>query len=332
MSVQLRTTYLGLELANPLVLAASPLGGEVQMLERLENAGAGAAVLGSLFAEQIDSDREQFCGTAWFGSVAQSPPAWAGGLSEYNAGPESYLRHITAAKAAVSIPIIASLNASSMGNWMDFARLIQDAGADALELNIYFVPVDPNMSGSEIEDRYVEIVAAVRSQISIPLAVKIGPYFSSLPHMAQRLVAAGANGLVLFNRFLQPDIDLHSLKVDSRLVLSSQDELRLPLRWMGILRGQLAVSLAASTGIHTAEDALKMILAGADVTMLATALLKHGPRYLTTLLDELRGWLEARGYSSLDEVRGALSQHRCSAPGVFERANYATALVGFVSC
>jgi dihydroorotate dehydrogenase (fumarate) len=330
MTTDLRTTYLGLKLPSPLIASASPLTGEVHMLQRLEDAGAAAAVLGSLFAEQIESDREAFCGTAWFGSVAQSPPAWASDLSEYNSGPDSYLRHIAAAKAAVRMPIIASLNATHLGNWVDFARLIQQAGADALELNIYFVPVDPGMPGAAIEDRYIELVSAVRAQISIPLAVKIGPVFSSLPNMAQRIVRAGADGLVLFNRFLQPDIDLHTLKVDPKLMLSLRDELRLPLRWIGILRGQLTAALAASTGIHTAEDVVKMILVGADVTMLASVLLTHGPNYLTTLLEELTGWLERHRYGSLNELRGLLSQNRCSSPGEFERADYAAALASFV--
>jgi dihydroorotate dehydrogenase (fumarate) len=331
MCADLKTTYLGLALRNPLVVAACPLTGHLQMLKRLEDAGAAAAVLGSLFAEQIDFERAEYCGVAWGGAVAQSPPAWAYGLNDYNSGPDSYLRHITAAKSALSMPIIGSLNASRGGDWFDFARLMEQAGADAVELNIYFVPTDPHLSGDEVEDRYVEIVAAVRSQISIPLAVKIGPYFSSLPHMASRLVAAGADGLVLFNRFLQPEIDLATMEVASKLALSTPDELRLPLRWIGILSGQLPASLAASTGIHTADDIVKLILAGADVTMTASALIEHGPAYLTTLLDGLTGWLAQRGSSSVADIRGLLSQHRCAHPGAFERANYARALADFVA-
>jgi dihydroorotate dehydrogenase (fumarate) len=243
MNVDLHTTYLGLSLRNPLVVAACPLTAEVQMLQRLEEAGAAAAVTGSLFAEQIEFDRAEYCGTAWYGAVAQSPPGWAYALSEYNTGPDGYLRHIAAAKRAVRMPIIGSLNATACGDWIAFARLIQEAGADALELNIYLVPSDPELSGDEIEDHYVELVAAVRSQISIPLAVKIGPYFSSLPHIARRLLGAGADGLVLFNRFLQPDIDLRTLEVASKLVLrhltnyvfrcagSESCEGKPPLRW-----------------------------------------------------------------------------------------------------
>lgn len=331
MCIDLSTNYLGLTLSSPLVVSASPMTSEVQMLLRLEEAGASAAVLGSLFTEQIELDREAFCGTAWFGSVAQSPPSWASDLAEYNAGPESYLRHIAAAKRSVRMPIIASLNATTFGRWIDFVPLLEQAGADALELNIYFVPSDPSLSGSEVEDRYVELVSTVRAQISIPLAVKVGPYFSSLPHMARRLVEAGANGLVLFNRFLQPDIDLYTLKVDSKIVLSGSDELRLPLRWIGILRGQVAASLAASTGIHTAEDALKMILVGADVTMMASALMRHGPQHLRSVRDDLTAWLSERGLDSIEDIRGVHSQHRSSDPGAFERANYASALAGFVS-
>jgi dihydroorotate dehydrogenase (fumarate) len=326
MSVDLRTEYLGLTLSNPLVVAACPLTAEVQMLQRLEEAGAAAAVTGSLFAEQIEFDRAEYCGTAWFGAVAQSPPHWAYALSEYNSGPDGYLRHIAAAKRAVRMPIIGSLNATACGDWIVFSRLIEEAGADALELNVYLVPSDAEISGDEIEDRYVELVAAVRSQISIPLAVKIGPYFSSLPHMARRLVEAGADGLVLFNRFLQPDIDLCTLEVAPRLVLSSSDELRLPLRWIGILHNQLPASLAASTGLHTADDVMKLVLAGADVTMLASALIQRGPAYLTTVLHELAQGLQHRGFMSLDHVRGLASKERCSNPAAYERANYAKAL------
>ena len=211
MGVDLRTAYLGLDLRNPFVVGASPLTAETQMLKRLEDAGAAAAVMGSLYAEQIDFDRADYAGQSWYGASGHTPPAWAYALSEYNSGPDSFLRGISTAKRAVRMPIFASLNATHCGDWVAFARLIQEAGADALELNIYFVPSDVELSGDEVEDRYVELVAAVRSQISIPLAVKIGPYFSSLPHMARRLITAGADGLVLFNRFYQPDIDIKSI-------------------------------------------------------------------------------------------------------------------------
>lgn len=328
MSIDLKMSYLGITLRNPLIVAACPLTAHLQMLKRLEDGGAAAAVVGSLYAEQIDFERAEYGSPASLGVVAQ-PPLWAHGLSEYNSGPDSYLRHIAAAKEAVSIPIIGSLNAAGGGDWIDFARLIQQVGADALELNIYSVPSDPQLSGSEIEERYVEMVAAVRAQISIPLAVKIGPFFTSLPHLVHRLIAAGADGLVLFNRFLQPDIDLASMEVTSKLMLSSRDELRLPLRWIGILSGQVSASLAASTGIHTAEDVVKLVLAGADAMMLASALIEHGPAYLNTLLDDLTAWLALRGCTSLQELKGLLSQHRCANAGAFERADYARALTEF---
>ena len=331
MSVDLRCRYLGLSLRNPLVVAASPLTTQMHMLQRLEDAGAAAAVMGSLFAEQIDFERAQYPGAAWFGTLSQSAPGWAHDLDNYNSGVDSYLQRIAAAKEAVQIPIIGSLNATGYGDWVDCARLIQQVGADALELNIYFVPTDPELSSDEVEDRYIELVAAVRSQITIPLAVKIGPYFSSLPHMARRLAAAGADGLVLFNRFLQPDIDLEQLAVTPKLVLSSRDELRLPLRWIGILHGQIDLSLAASTGVHTGDDVLKLLLAGADVTMLASALIQHGPGYLSTVLDQVTNWLDRRGCTSVEQIQGLLSQHRCTNPGEFERANYAQALAAFAT-
>jgi dihydroorotate dehydrogenase (fumarate) len=230
----------------------------------------------------------------------------------------------------VTIPVIGSLNGTSRGGWVRYAKLIQEAGADALELNIYVVATDPRQTSADVEARYIDLVAAVRASVSIPLAVKIGPFFSSLPNMAGRLVEAKADGLVLFNRFLQPDIDLETLMVAPNLVLSTSDELRLPLRWIAILRGQLDVSIAATTGVHTAPDVLKLLLAGADVTMLASALFRHGADHIRTLLDGIRSWLEEKEYVSVAQMKGSLSQKNCPDPGALERANYVKTLVNFI--
>lgn len=331
MSVDLSTQYLGLRLKNPLVVAASPLTTQLHMLERLEQAGAAAAVMSSLFEEQIRHEASDVGehGLAAAEGYVEPLAVVSRDLDEYNAGADSYLRRIEAAKKAVSIPLIGSLNGAHRGGWTRFARLIQDAGADALELNIYFVPTEPTITGSQVEDEYVALLSEIRSQVSIPLAVKLGPYFSSLPNMARRLVEAGADGLVLFNRFLQPDIDLETLAVAPRLVPSSRDELRLPLRWIAILRDQLSASLAGTSGVHFAEDVLKLLLAGADVVMLASVLIHRGPGILTTLLAEVAHWLEGRGYQSVAQIKGLASQRRCSCSTAYERANYAKALASF---
>lgn len=329
MSVDLTTNYLGFKLRNPLVVSACPLSMEVYALERLEAAGASAAVLASLFEEQIESE--------WHSPISHAPGDRGGSaaglvdhgeLYDYNSGPDAYLRHIAAAKRALSIPVIGSLNGTSpRGGWVRFAKLIEQAGADALELNVYFVPTSPDRSAADIEQRYLDLVAAVRREISIPLAVKIGPFFSSLPNMAWRLLEAGANGLVLFNRFLQPDIDLDTLEVSPNLVLSSRDELRLPLRWIAILRGQTEASLAATSGIQCAEDMIKLLLAGADVGMLASALIRQGPDHLAKMLSDMTNWLAQKGFGSVQEIKGLLSQRRGPDPGAFERVNYMRTLM-----
>lgn len=326
MSVDLSTRYLGLKLKNPLVIAASPLSTQLYSLQRLEEAGAAAAVMASVFQEQIDSE-----------GLPPHPPAPADSclatelinyreMYDYNAGPDACLRHLEIAKRTLSIPIISSLNGTAPGRWVGMAKSMQDAGADALELNIYFMPTRLAQTSEMVEAAYVDLVAAVRSTISIPLAVKIGPFFSSLPNMAQRLIEAGADGLVLFNRFLQPDIDMDALEVTPNLVLSSRDELRLPLRWIAILREQVQVSLAATSGIHFAEDALKLVFAGADVAMIASALIRNGPGHLSVMLREMSWWLEHKHFASIEQIKGSLSQHRCPNPGAFERANYMRAV------
>jgi dihydroorotate dehydrogenase (fumarate) len=331
MSVDLRTRYLGLELENPLVVSACPLTAQVETLCRLEEAGAAAAVMPSLFEEQIVHDQMEFF--EYYEDPANSfreALTYFPELETYNPGPDSYLRSIEAAKAAVTMPIIGSLNGTSRGGWIRYARMIQEAGADALELNIYLVATDPEHSAADVEARYLELVRSVRETVSIPMAVKIGPFFSSLPHLARRLVQSGADGLVMFNRFLQPDIDLETLAVRPNLVLSTSDELRLPLRWIAILRGQLEISLAATSGVHTPQDVLKLLLAGADVTMSASALYKNGPGHIRTLLEGVRFWLEEKEYRSVAQMKGSVSQQHSRDPEAFERANYVKTLTNFI--
>ena len=330
MGADLRTRYMGLELATPIVAAASPLSGTLDGLLALEDAGASAVVLQSLFEEQIkhhelqiDSILESF--TDSFPEARDFFPA----LDGYNTGPESYLKLVEDAKAQLHVPVIGSLNGTSSGGWTRYARLIEESGADALELNIYFVSADARTSAADVEARYVELVADVARSISIPLAVKIGPYFSSLPNLALKLSAAGARGLVLFNRFLYPDISLQRMRVVPTLHLSSSEEALMPLRWIAILSGQVPVSLAASSGIHSAQEVVKLLLAGADVTMLASALLRRGPAHLRQVTAGLSSWLEEHEYASVEEMKGSFSQASSPDPGAFERANYMRSLVDF---
>ena len=328
----LRTRYLGLELANPVVPSASTLSSRIDTLKRLQDAGAAAVVMQSLFEEQIEHeeieiDRMLEAGAHSFPEAITYVPE----LEDYNIGPDAYLRHLEQTKEELEIPVIGSLNGASKGGWVRHAKLIRDAGADALELNIYYVAADPNLTSAEVEQRYIGLVAAVRSSVDIPLAVKVGPFFSSMANMARRLVEAGADGLVLFNRFLQPDIDLETLGVDPTLHLSTSEELRLPLRWIAILRGRVDASLAATTGVHTWEDAMKLILAGADVTMMASALFKHGPEHVRTVVDGIRTWLDEHEYESVEQAKGSVSQAACPDPVAFERSNYMRALVSFTS-
>lgn len=330
MSADLRTTYLGLELASPLVAAASPLSGTLDGLCSLEEAGASAIVLQSLFEEQIEHHELQLHSVLEAGSDS-FPEAnhFFPGLDDYNTGPESYLRLLDQAKSRIKVPLIASLNGVSRGGWTRYAKLLEDAGADALELNVYFVAADPIIGSAEIEDRYLQLVRDVSGAVSIPVAIKVGPYFTSMANMALRLVAAGARGLVLFNRFLYPDISLERMKVVPTLHLSTSDEARLPLRWIAILRGHVDASLAASSGVHTSQDVLKLVTAGADVTMMASALLRRGPDHLRQVEDGLRGWLDEHEYKSLALLKGSLSQTTSPEPGAFERANYMRSLVDF---
>lgn len=331
MSVDLTTTYLGMRLAHPIVPSASPITGKLDVLRRLQDAGASAVVLPSLFEEQITHEEQEMQRLAEFAaeSFAEATFGYFPEMQDYNTGPGSYLKLVEDAKAALDIPVIASLNGSSVSGWLRYAQRIQEAGADALELNVYFVPEDPSASGADVEERYLDLVRACRASVTIPMAVKVGPYFSSVASMVRKIAGAGANGLVLFNRYLMPDVDLDSLTVTPALKLSDPSELRLPLRWIALLRGKVPVSLALSSGVHSASDALKAILTGADVTMMTSSLLRHGPEYVTIVLDGVRSWLEEHEYVSVEQAKGSLSEEAAPNPEAFSRANYMKALVSY---
>jgi dihydroorotate dehydrogenase (fumarate) len=333
MGVDLGTSYLGLQLKNPIVVAACPLTGALDSVKQLEDGGAAAFVLPSLFAEQIEHEDAEVAGLYEYQaeSHAESTASYFPDMSDWHAGPEPYLQFIGDCKRSVSVPVIASLNGAGEGTWTRYARLIQDAGADALELNIYFVPTDRAETSAEVERRYVELLAAVRQTITIPLAVKIGPFFSSLPNLAARLFEAGAQGLVLFNRYLEPDIDTEALQIAPKLVLSDRHELRLSLRWIAALRDQLDISLAATSGIHFSEDVVKALLAGADATMLAAALIRHGPSWIGSMLTEIERWLENKEYDSVEQLKGSMSLKNCENPSAYHRANYMKALTSYTN-
>lgn len=327
--IDLTTKYLGLKLRTPLVASASPLSQEIDGICRLEDAGASAVVLYSLFEEQLrlealELDDRLSAGTDSFAEAASFFPQ----PSEFRLGPEGYLNHIRKAKKAVSIPIIASLNGSSVGGWTEYARQIEQAGADALECNIYFLATDPDVPSSQIEQRYLDILAAVKSAVTIPVAVKIGPFFSNLANMAKRFDAAGANALVLFNRFYQPDINLEELEVEPNVLLSTPHALRLPLTWIGILYGRVRANLAATSGVHSAEDVIKLLMVGADVTMMCSTLLRNGINHLPHIETNILRWMEEHEYESVRQMQGSMSQLRCPDPSAFERAQYMKAVKG----
>jgi dihydroorotate dehydrogenase (fumarate) len=331
MSVNLTTTYLGLKLKNPLVISACPLTGDVASLRRLEQAGAAAAVLPSLFEEQIDHDVEEMIKLHEFGSDSFAEAlTYFPDDDDYRAGPEKYIENIAASKKAVKIPIIASINGTSKGGWVRYAKMMEDAGADALELNIYFVAADLDMTSEEVESRYLDLVAGVKESISVPLAVKVGPYFSSMGNMGLRLAEAGADGLVLFNRFYQPDIDLENMETQPSLHLSSPSELLIPLRWIALLHGRINASLAASGGIHDAHGLVKALSAGADVGMVASVLYQKGVDQVANILAGLQKWLEQNEYDSVEQLKGCMSRENCPDPAAFQRGNYMKALTSYV--
>ncbi len=333
MTVDLTTTYMGLHLSSPVVASASPLTGRLDTLRQLESAGAAAVVLPSLFEEQIEHDANQYTrlieSTA--GGFAESADGFFPGLDDYNTGPHDYLRLVTEARNALNIPVIGSLNGATLGGWTRYAKRIEDAGAAALELNVYFIANDPNVTATEVEDRYIDLIERVRGAISIPLAVKVGPFFSSFANMAQRISSAGADALVLFNRFYQPDIDPDELVVAPNLTLSRSDDLRLPLRWIAALFGRIEAQLAATSGVHSGIDAVKLVMAGADVTMTTAALLRHGPRFVKEIRDGLATWMVEHEYSSVEQMRGSMSQINAPDPSAFERHNYMKALTTYAS-
>jgi dihydroorotate dehydrogenase (fumarate) len=327
--IDLSTMYLGMKLRSPLVVSASPLSRDVDSICRLEDAGASAVVLYSLFEEQLRQEEADLnyhlaAGTESFAeSLTYFPQP-----SEFHTGPEGYLEHIRKAKASVSIPIIASLNGSTLGGWTKFAAEIERAGADAVECNVYYIPTDPKLSAADTEKTYFDILRAVKATVSIPVAMKLSPFFSNMANMAHRLDAAGADALVLFNRFYQPDIDLEELEIRPNVLLSTPQALRLPLTWIGILFGRVKASLAATGGVHGAEDAIKLLMVGANVTMMCSSLMRHGVNHVRHVERELRAWMEQHEYESVAQMQGSMSQLRCPDPGAFERAQYMRAVKG----
>jgi len=325
--MDLSTTYLGLNLKNPIVPSASPLSHTLDSMKRLEDAGAAAVVMYSLFEEQISHEAAELdhymqYGTESFAEATSYFPE----ADEYNLGPEEYINHIHEAKEALGIPVIGSLNGVSTGGWISYAKKIEEAGADALELNVYHIPTNPQQSAGDVEQLYIDVLKAVKNSVKIPVAMKLSPFFSNMASMANKLDAAGVDSLVLFNRFYQPDFDLAELEVTPNVILSTPQALRLPLRWIAILHGRIKANLAATSGVHTAQDVLKMLMAGADVTMMCSALLKHGPSRLTEVLEETSRWMIDHEYVSVAQMKGSMSQKSVANPAAFERANYMKAL------
>jgi dihydroorotate dehydrogenase (fumarate) len=321
--VDLKTTYLGLELKNPLVASASPLSENVETVQALEAAGISAVVMYSLFEEQIiheSMELDHFLSkdTYSFAEALTHLPE----MGRYSLGPEVYIEQVKALKTTVDIPVIGSLNGVSTGGWIEYAQKIEQAGADALELNLYFLPTDIELTSAQLETAYVTLVQDIRGKISIPIAVKISPSFTALPNFAKHIADAGANGLVLFNRFYQPDFDLDILEVVPNLTLSTSDELRLPLRWISLLYGRVDLDFALTSGVHKSEDVLKAMMAGAKVAMTASALLKKGPKRATKILDRLEDWMVDKEYESIQQMQGSMSQKAVADPAAFERANY----------
>jgi dihydroorotate dehydrogenase (fumarate) len=328
--VDLKTTYLGLQLKNPLIASPSPLSEKVENVKRLEEAGVAAVVMYSLFEEQIihesmELDHFLSQGTETFAEALTYLPD----SGKYSLAPDRYLEHLQKVKQAVNIPVIGSLNGVSTGGWISYAKKIEEAGADALELNIYFLPNNLDLTSADLEDSYITLVKDVRAQIKIPLAVKLSPYFTAMPNLAKRLAKAGANGLVLFNRFYQPDLDLENLDVVPNLVLSNSTELRLPLRWIAMLYGRVKVDFALTSGVHTAEDAIKAIMAGASVAMTTSALLKQGIPQASEIIKGMENWMVEHEYESVQQMKGSMSQKAVAEPAFYERANYMKVLSSF---
>jgi dihydroorotate dehydrogenase (fumarate) len=328
--MNLATRYLGFKLRTPLVPSASPLSEKIDNIKRMEDAGASAIVFHSLFEEQVRRDHHEL---QYY--LDQGTESYAESLSyfpdraEFKVGPEAYLEHIAQAKAAVDIPVIGSLNGTTFGGWMTYARQIEQAGADALELNIYSIPSDPEVSAADIETGYLTILRSIKAQLKIPVAVKLSPFFTNFAQFARRADRNGANALVLFNRFYQPDIELETLEISPNVLLSTPMAMRLPMRWIAMLYGRVGANLAATSGIHRATDALKMLMAGADVTMLCSVLLRRGIEHIRVIEREMREWMEEHEYESVEQLKGSMSQKNCPDPSAFERAQYMRALATY---
>jgi len=321
--MDLKTSYLGMELKNPIVPSASPLSEKIDNLKKLEDSGAAAVVMHSLFEEQINEESHRLDHYLSYGAESHAEAMhYFPEPHQYKAGPDQYLNLVRQAKEALSVPVIGSLNGVSTGGWVDFATRIQEAGADALELNVYFVPTKVDMTGDDVEQMYVDIVTDVKKAVDIPVAIKVSPFFSSMANMASKLVDAGADGLVLFNRFFQPDFDLEELEVVPHLVLSSRFDGRLPLRWIAILFGRLQVDFALTRGVSGHEDVLKGLMAGANVVMMTSEILRNGIPRVGEILGDLTHWMEDHEYESVKQMQGSMSQIRCPEPAAFERANY----------
>ncbi|MBE2190161.1 MAG: dihydroorotate dehydrogenase-like protein [Candidatus Kapabacteria bacterium] len=329
--MDLKTKYMGMTLKSPLVVSASPLSRTLDGIKKIEDAGASALVMYSIFEEQIKFEQKEL-----FYHTTQGTEAFAESLSyfpdtsEYNLGPDEYLEHIRKAKESVKIPVIASINGSTVGGWTDFAKQMQTAGADAIELNIYNIPTELDKTGAEIEDEYVEILKSVKAAVSVPVALKLSPFFSNMANMAKRFDAAGADALVLFNRFYQPDINLEELEVEPHIILSNPTDLRLPMRWIAILKGRIFSDLAATSGIHYGEDVIKMMLVGANVTMLCSTLLRYGVDYIKDIEEEMVEWMTEHEYESIMQMQGSMSQLNIPDPSSYERAQYMKALNNYV--
>lgn len=330
--IDLTTRYLGLQLRSPIVASPGPVTGQLDRLVELEAAGVGAVVLPSLFQEQIEretSEIDRLYSAHHYGHGEAS--SFAPDTDGYESSSDAYLALIEAARARVDVPVIASLNGTTIGGWLRYARLLEDAGADAMELNLYEIAADPSRSAASIESEQLELVALISDEVSIPLAVKISPFYTSVASFAVGLQNAGADGIVMFNRFYLPDLDLETFDVEPRVALSNQSELRLPLRWIRIVRDSLSISIAGSTGVHTGTDAVKLLLAGADVVMTTSALLHHGPGRVAGITDELRAWMRKHRYASIDEMRGDVSREASADPAAFERANYIGNVASYTS-
>jgi len=325
--MNLATNYLGFKLRTPLMLSASPLSQNIDNIKRMEDAGASAVVFHSLFEEQLRREHRELRYYLEQGTEAHPEAiSYFPEPAEFKVGPEEYVEHLAQAKAAVNIPIIGSLNGTTFGAWMKYARQIEQAGADAIELNIYNVPTNPDQTADEIENDYLTIVASVKAQVKIPVAVKLSPFFTNFTRFAQSLDRNGANALVLFNRFYQPDIELETLEISPNILLSTPMAMRLPMRWIALLYGRIGANLAATSGIHRASDALKMLMAGADVTMLCSVLLRRGINHICVIEQEMREWMEEHEYESVEQLKGSMSQKNCPDPSAFERAQYMRAL------